>query len=81
MFVIGVRIAAPVVIVLLVVELGLGLVGRVAPALNVMMSGAPIRLAIGLLVVAATIAAIPPVVHHYVPTLLQFAADTAQSFK
>jgi flagellar biosynthetic protein FliR len=51
-FVIGVRIAAPIIVVLLVVELALGLAGRVAPALNVMMSGAPIRLAIGLLVAA-----------------------------
>jgi hypothetical protein len=49
-FVIGVRIAAPLVVVLLVVELALGLAGRVAPALNVMMSGAPVRLAIGLFV-------------------------------
>lgn len=80
-FVIGVRLAAPVVIVLLVVELALGLVGRVAPSLNVMMSGAPIRLAIGLLVVAAGVAAVPSVVSHYLPLAFDLAADTARSFR
>ena len=80
-FVIGVRLAAPVIAVLLVVELALGLVGRVAPSLNVMMSGAPVRLAVGLLVVAASIAAVPQVVNHYFPRALELAAATAQSFR
>jgi flagellar biosynthetic protein FliR len=80
-FVIGVRLAAPVIVVLLVVELALGLVGRVAPSLNVMMSGAPLRLAIGLLVVAATVSAVPQVVNHYFPRALELAAATAQSFR
>jgi flagellar biosynthetic protein FliR len=80
-FVIGVRIAAPIIVVLLVVELALGLAGRVAPALNVMMSGAPIRLAIGLLVAAATVQTIPPIVERYVPVALTLAADTVRSFK
>jgi flagellar biosynthesis protein FliR len=80
-FVIGVRIAAPVVIVLLVVELALGLAGRVAPALNVIMSGAPVRLAIGLLVAAATVPTIPHVIERYVPVVLNLAADTARAFR
>lgn len=80
-FVIGVRIAAPVVIVLLVVELALGLAGRVAPALNVMMSGAPVRLAIGLLVAAATVQTIPTIIGRYVPVVLTLAADTARAFR
>ncbi len=33
-FVVGVRLAAPVVVVLLIVELALGLIARVAPALE-----------------------------------------------
>jgi flagellar biosynthetic protein FliR len=80
-FVIGVRIAAPVVVVLMVVELALGLIARVAPALNVMISGAPIRLAVGLLVAAATVTVLPQVVSRYVPTALKLAADTAQAFR
>jgi flagellar biosynthetic protein FliR len=80
-FVIGVRIAAPVVIVLLVLEVAFGLVARVAPALNVMMAGAPIRLAIGLLVVAASISVVPELIRRYVPTVLTVGADTAQAFR
>jgi flagellar biosynthetic protein FliR len=80
-FVIGVRIAAPIIVVLLVVEFALGLAGRVAPALNVMMSGAPIRLAIGLLVAAATVQTIPTIVERYVPVAFTLAADTVRSFK
>lgn len=80
-FVIGVRIAAPIVVVLLVVDVALALVGRVAPALNVMMSGAPIRLAIGLLVVAASITVVPELIRRYVPTVLSLGADTAQAFR
>jgi len=80
-FVIGVRIAAPVVVVLLVVELALGLIGRVAPSLNVMMSGAPIRLAVGLLVAAATVSILPQVITNYLPATLKLAADTAEAFR
>jgi flagellar biosynthetic protein FliR len=80
-FVLGVRIAAPVVVVLLIVELALGVVARVAPALNVMMSGAPLRLAVGLLVAAATVTALPAIVTRYVPEVLALAAATARAFR
>jgi len=80
-FVIGVRIAAPLVVVLLVVELALGLAGRVAPALNVMMSGAPIRLAIGLFVAAATVEMVPAIIERYIPMAFTLAADTVRAFR
>jgi flagellar biosynthetic protein FliR len=80
-FVLGVRIAAPVIVVLLVVELALGVVARVAPALNVMMSGAPVRLAVGLLVAAATVTAMPAIVTRYVPEVLSLAIETARAFR
>lgn len=80
-FVMGVRIAAPVVIVLLVVEVAFGLIARVAPALNVMMTGAPVRLAVGLLVAAATISMVPQVVTRYIPTVFNLAAQTAGAFR
>lgn len=80
-FVIGVRIAAPLVVVLLVVELALGLAGRVAPALNVMMSGAPIRLAIGLFVAAATVQMVPAIIERYIPMAFTLAADTVRAFR
>ena len=59
---IGAQLAAPVVIVLLVVELGLGLLSRAAPMLNLMAQGFPIRLLVGLLALAAVVRVIPAVI-------------------
>jgi flagellar biosynthetic protein FliR len=58
-FVTGVRLAAPVVGVLLLVEIGLGVISRTAPALNFFVIGYPVRLVIGLAVVALSIATVP----------------------
>ncbi len=80
-FVLGVRIAAPVIVVLLIVELALGILARVAPALNVMMSGAPLRLLVGLLVAAATVTALPVIISRYIPRVLELAVETARAFR
>ena len=48
-FLLGARLAAPLVIVLVVTELGLALVARSAPALNLMVVGAPVRIIVGLI--------------------------------
>jgi flagellar biosynthetic protein FliR len=80
-FILGVRIAAPVIVVLLLVELGLGLVARVAPSLNVMIAGAPIRVVLGLLVIAASVGAMPGLLSRYVPVTFQAAAGAAQAFR
>jgi flagellar biosynthesis protein FliR len=80
-FVLGVRIAAPVVVVLLLVEIALGLLARVAPSLNVMTAGAPVRLAVGLLIVAATVTGLPALLGRYVPVALELAANTARAFR
>ena len=61
-FVIGVRLAAPVVTALLLVELALGLIARAAPSLNLMVVGAPVRLITGFLALAVGVQAIPGVV-------------------
>jgi flagellar biosynthetic protein FliR len=80
-FVIGVRIAAPVVIVLLIVELALGLIARVAPSLNVMTAGTPVRAVVGLLVIAASLAVLPGLIARYVPTTMSAGVATAEAFK
>lgn len=61
-FVTGARLAAPVVTVLLIVELALGLISRAAPSLNLMVVGAPVRLLAGLAALALGIQVIPPVI-------------------
>ena len=80
-FVLGVRIAAPVVIVMLLVEIALALLARVAPSLNVMTAGAPVRVAVGLLVVAATVSVVPLIVTRSLPMVLDAAAAMAGAFR
>jgi flagellar biosynthetic protein FliR len=80
-FQMGLRIAMPVVVVLLLVELALGLMGRVAPSLNVIVAGAPIRLIAGLLVLAASLSVLPSVLGRFVPTAFNLSADLARAFR
>jgi flagellar biosynthetic protein FliR len=61
-FLTGARLAAPVVTVLLVVELALGLIARAAPALNLMIVGTPVRLIAGLAALAAGVQVLPQVI-------------------
>jgi flagellar biosynthetic protein FliR len=79
--VLGVRLAAPVLIVLLVVELALGLASRAAPTLNLMAQGFPVRLLVGLITLAAMIRVIPAVVARAVPAALELAAELAQALR
>ena len=57
----GVQLAAPVVLALLVVELVLGIITRAAPALSIMVVGAPVRLIVGLIALAAAVGSVPGV--------------------
>jgi flagellar biosynthesis protein FliR len=81
LFVFGTQVAAPVVIVLLVAEVAIGLVSRVAPALNMMVLGFPIRLIAGLVALAATIGVVPSVVSRLVVPALEIAGRLAYSFR
>lgn len=80
-FVIGFRLVMPVVVVLLLVELALGLTARVAPALNVIVAGAPVRLVVGLLVVASSLTMLPALITRYLPTVLTLGADLSGAFR
>ncbi|MEG0772964.1 fused FliR family export protein/FlhB family type III secretion system protein [Clostridium sp.] len=48
LFVIGIKIAIPIILILLITEFVLGLVSRVMPQLNAMILGMPIKLLVGL---------------------------------
>jgi flagellar biosynthesis protein FliR len=78
-FVIGAQLAAPIVVVLLVVELALGLLTRAAPALNMMVIGFPIRLIAGLLVLAATISVVPGITQTVIPPLVDLMTRVARA--
>jgi flagellar biosynthetic protein FliR len=80
-FTVGVRLAAPVVIVLLLVELGVGLISRTAPALSAMVIGYPLRIVIGLAVLAVTLGTIPGVVSSLVERVIGVAFQMAAAFR
>lgn len=79
-FVFGVRVAAPVIVVMLIVEAALGIVSRGAPALNLMALGAPIRLIVGLLTVAAVVPQLPALVRRFTAFFLELGWGLAQAF-
>jgi len=56
---VGVALAAPAIIVLLIVELALGIAGRVTPQLQVLLLGFPIKIAIGLWLIGASLYFLP----------------------
>jgi flagellar biosynthesis protein FliR len=80
-FVFGVRIAAPVIVVMLIVEAALGIVSRGAPALNLMALGAPIRLIVGLLVIAAIVPQLPSLVRRFAEFFIELGWRLAQGLR
>ena len=80
-FVVGTQLAAPVVLVLLLVELVMGLVTRAAPSLNVMVLGAPLRLLVGLATLAVAIQVVPGVMVRTSGWGLELATRLAAAFR
>jgi len=70
MFTLGVRLAAPIIITLLLVEIALGSIARVAPTLNLMATAAPVRLLVGW----------PDILTRAFPHALTLGARTAAAF-
>lgn len=77
MFTLGVRLAAPLIVTLLLVEVSLGVMARVAPTLNLMVTAAPVRLLIGWMALAFTVRVIPDIITRAFPQALQLGARTA----
>lgn len=80
-FVLGVRLAAPIVVVMLLVEVGTALMARVAPSLNVMAVAPPLRMAVGLLALAAMAPLVPTIVRAASANLGELALRTASAFR
>lgn len=79
--VLGLRMSLPVMIVLLLVEIALGLLSRVAPSLNLMMLGFPIRVVFALLTLAAILHAVPGLLSRAIAPALGLAGDAAAMFR
>jgi flagellar biosynthetic protein FliR len=80
-FIVAVRLAAPVIAVMLLVELIVGLIARTSPALNFMVIGFPIRLLVGLTLLAALIPTIPAVTNSLLESVLMTGAGMARAFR
>ena len=80
-FIAGLQLAAPLVLVLLIVELAIGLMSRSAPALNFMAIGYPVRVVVGLIVLAAVVGTIPQVIATVVEQSLGIGLQLAAAFR
>jgi flagellar biosynthetic protein FliR len=80
-FVVAFRLAAPIIVVLLVLELVVGLISRSAPSLGFMVIGYPLRLMAGLVLLAALVPTIPAVTNSLVENALLIGARMAQAFR
>lgn len=77
----GLRLAAPVVVVMLVVELGSALIARAAPAINLQVIGTPVRIVVGLLAVSAVVSLVPGLSQRFVNVAMEAALQLARGFR
>ena len=80
-FVVAVRLAAPIIVVMLVLEVVIGLISRTSPALGFMVIGYPLRLMVGLVLLATLVGTIPAVTNSLLDTVLMTGAGLARAFR
>ena len=80
-FVLGARLAAPIVVVMLLVEVGTAIMARVAPSLNLLAVAPPIRVAVGLFAMAAMVPLVPSVVRAAASGVGELALRAAGAFR
>jgi flagellar biosynthetic protein FliR len=80
-FIVGVRLGAPIVAVVLIVELIIGLISRSKPALGSMVIGYPLRLVIGLFVLGMMVGTIPAVTNSLLENTLRIGSRLAGGFR
>jgi flagellar biosynthesis protein FliR len=80
-FTVGAQLAAPIVLVLLFVELVMGVITRAAPSLNLMVIGAPLRLIVGLAALGVTVQVVPGVMARVSTWGLELSAQLALAFR
>jgi flagellar biosynthetic protein FliR len=80
-FAFGARLAAPVIVVLVIAEIALAIVGRSAPALNLMAVGAPIRIIAGLILLGIVAPTAVGLLAGMSSTVLQAGVSAAAAFR
>jgi flagellar biosynthetic protein FliR len=81
LFTTGAQLAAPVVLVLVIVELVMGVISRAAPSLNLQVIGAPLRLIVGLFALGTAISIVPAVVTRLSGWGVELSAHLAVAFR
>jgi flagellar biosynthetic protein FliR len=72
MFLFGLTLVAPVVFTLLLVDVGIGIASRTMPQLNIFTIGIPVKIVVGLLVLAGTLTALAPVMARVFASVFTF---------
>jgi flagellar biosynthetic protein FliR len=80
-FVVAVRLAAPIIVVLLIVELVVGLIARAQPALSFQVIGYPIRIVVGLFVIGLMVSTVPAVTNSLLEAAIRIAGHAAAGFR
>ena len=80
-FVTAVRLSAPIVVVLLIVEVIIGFISRVTPALSFTVIGYPVKMIVGLFVIGLVVATVPGVVTSLADRTIRLALETAAAFR
>lgn len=65
LFVIGVKIAAPVMIVLFLTQVGMGLISRLAPEVNILIVSFPVTIVLGFLFIGLSVSVWGNSIEHY----------------
>jgi flagellar biosynthetic protein FliR len=80
-FVLGMRLAAPLIVVMLIVEVATALMARAAPSLNLLAVAPPLRVVIGLAALAAVVSLVPGVVARVAGGIGQLGLRAAEAFR
>lgn len=80
-FELGARLAAPIVVVMLLVEVGTSIMARVAPSLNLQAIAPSVRMAVGLAALAAIVPLVPPLVRAAAANIGDLALAAAAAFR
>jgi flagellar biosynthetic protein FliR len=80
-FVTALRLAAPIVVVLLITEIVIGFISRATPALSFMVIGFPVRMLVGLFVLGLVVSTVPGIVHSLTDRTIRLALETAGAFR
>jgi flagellar biosynthesis protein FliR len=71
-FVVGMKLAAPIIVALFLIDIGMAVLARVVPQMNIFMVSFPLKIAVGLIMLMATG---PMIIYVFKKLLLSFESD------